>query len=249
VIYPESQVDFSLKDVKLRKNQRLGKEDIELKIPRFIKNVFGDLLAGLTFWFPIWVVILVLGFIFGNLENWGGKAIRLMLPDQHVYPGFGILLALIIIYLSGIILKKTALGDFLSRIPILGIFFRRKGGEIITIDRLLHLPPCLFLYSPSCPSYGWILSEEKVRIDSQKAEFGLINVYYPNVPSILTGQIFPVRRETVIKLGNPSREIIDLLLYALRSPEDIHYLPWEGENEEEFKERAKYFGLNLSADF
>jgi uncharacterized protein (TIGR00290 family) len=45
-----------------------------------------------------------------------------------------------------------------------------------------------------------------------------------------------VRKETVIKLGNPSREIIDLLLYALRSPESIRYLPWKGEKEEELRD-------------
>jgi len=149
---------------------------------------------------------------------------------------------------SGIfILKNTAIGDFLSRVPVLGIFFRRKGGRVITFSKLLDLTPCLFLFSPTCPSYGWILSEEEVKLKGEEAHFALINVYYPNVPSIVTGQIFPVRKETVIKIGNPSREIVDLLLYALRSPENIRYLPWEGEKEDDFKKRAEYFGINLSS--
>lgn len=214
---------------------------------KFIKNLFSDLLAGLAFWFPIWVIFLVISFLFNGLEDWGEKFLALFFPQAHIFPGSGMLLVIIIIYLSGILLKRTAMGNSLSRIPIMGIFFRRKGGEIITLDRLLNLTPCLFLYSPSCPSYGWVLSQEKIRIDSEKVDFKLINVYYPNVPSILTGQIFPVRKETVIKLGNPSREIIDLLLYALRSPEDIRYLPWEDEIQEEFIKRARFFGLNLSA--
>jgi hypothetical protein len=134
-------------------------------------------------------------------------------------------------------------GDFFSGVPIVGTFFRR-GGEIITVDTLANLTPCLFLYSPTCPSYGWILSEEKVKLNNEKASFGLVNVYYPNVPTILTGQVYSVRKETVIKLGNPSREVVDVLLYGLRRPEDIQYLPWEDETEEEFKERAKRFGLN-----
>jgi len=114
--------------------------------------------------------------------------------------------------------------------------------------RLLNLTPCLFLFSPTRPSYGWILSEEEVELNGEKIHYTLINVYYPNVPSIVTGQIFPVRKETVIKLGNQSREIIDLLLYASRSPENIRYLPWEEENEEEFKKRAESFGLKLSTN-
>jgi len=109
---------------------------------------------------------------------------------------------------------------------------------------LINMTPCLFLLSPTCPSYGMILSEEKVKFKNEKADFRLVNVYYPNVPTIITGQVFSVRRETVIKLGNPSREIIDILLYGLRKPEDIQYLPWEDETGEEFQERARRFGLN-----
>jgi len=127
-------------------------------------------------------------------------------------------------------------------VPILGMFIRR-GGEIITIDKLINLTPCLFLFSPTCISYGWILSEEKVKLDSESSSFNLINVYYPNVPTILTGQVYSVRKETVMKLGNPSREVIDILLYGLRRPEIIQYLPWEDEAKEEFRERAKRFGL------
>ena len=215
---------------------------------KFFKNIFGDILAGFAFWFPIWVIVMVLSFLFGSLETLGEKFLSLFFLKKFIYPGFGVLLGFLIFFISGLILKKTAIGNFLSRIPIIGIFFRREGGKVITLDRLLHLTPCLFLYSPTCPSYGWILSREKVRLNSQEAKFSLINVYYPNVPTLLTGQIYPVRKETVIKLGNQSREIIDLLLYVLRSPEDIRYLPWEGESEDEFKKRAENFGLKLGAD-
>jgi len=52
----------------------------------------------------------------------------------------------------------------------------------------------------------------------------------------------------VIKLGNQSREIVDLLLYSFRSPENIKYLPWEDEKEEEFKIRAHRFGIKIDAD-
>lgn len=215
---------------------------------KIVKNLFGYLLSGFVFWLPIWIIALVLSFVFGSIENTGRRFLIFFLPEQAIYPGFGIIIGIIIFYLTGIILKKTAAGDFFSRAPIIGMFFRRKGGETITLDRLLHLTPCLFLYSPTCPSYGWILSKEQVKLNAEKAEFTLINVYYPNVPTLITGQIFLVREETVIMLGNQSREIIDLLLYALRSPANIHYLPWEWENEEEFKKRARRFGINLSTD-
>jgi hypothetical protein len=212
----------------------------------FTKDRLGDILSGFVFWLPIGVIILVGSYIYSNLENLGKAFLTFLFAEKFFHPGFGIILWVIVFLLTGFILKNTPVGNILSRVPILGIFFRKKGGTVITFKRLLNLTPCLFLLSPTCPSYGWILSEEEVKIDNEKFSFPLVNIYYPNVPTIITGQIFPVRKETVIKLGNPSREIIDLLLYSLRSPENIRYLPWEEENEEEFKKRAEHFGIKIS---
>ena len=46
-----------------------------------------------------------------------------------------------------------------------------------------------------------------------------------------------------MKIANPSTEVINLLLYAFRSPAAIKYIPWEDESSEEFRERSKLFGL------
>jgi uncharacterized membrane protein len=208
----------------------------------FIKRQLGFLLYGFIFWLPIGVTVLVAKLILGDLDSIGKDFLKLFVPDQFVYTGLGIVLWLVIFFLSGVLVKLTPVGDLFSRVPILGMFIRR-GGEIITIDKLISLTPCLFLYSPTCISYGWILSEEKVKLDNESSPFSLVNVYYPNVPTILTGQVYSVRKETVMKLGNPSREIIDILLYGLRRPEIIQYIPWEDETEEEFIARAKRFGL------
>ncbi len=211
---------------------------------RFLKSQIGFLLSGFAFWLPIIVLILVLIFLFNNLEQLGRKILLLFyIPENWVFSGFGIVFGIVVMYFSGMILKLKKIRRFFSRIPILGLLFGE--GEVITIDRLAHLNPCLFMMSPTCLSYGWILSEEKIRVSEEKAAFTLINVYYPNVPTLVTGQVFPVRKETVIRLENPSKEIIDLLLYAFRSPQDIRYIPWEDESKEDFEQRAKSFGLNL----
>ncbi len=208
---------------------------------RFFKNQITFLLFGLVFWLPVGIVLYILFLLFSNVENIGRMILLVALPDELVKTGFGIVLFILIVYFSGIILKSTKAGVILSKIPVLGLFFGQ--GEIITISRLLNMQPCLFLLSSTCMSYGWILSEEKVKISSEKAVFTLLNVYYPNVPTLVTGQVFPVRKDTVVRLGNPSREVIDLLLYAFRSPADLKYLPWEGESQEEFQARSKLFGL------
>jgi uncharacterized membrane protein len=216
----------------------------EGNMKKFVKSQLTFLLFGLVFWLPVVIIVYILFLVLSNIENFGEIVLEAAFPDAPIYTGFGIALFLVIVYITGIVLKSTRIGNILSKIPFLGLFFGK--GEIITIGRLLHMQPCLFLISPTCISYGWILSEEKIQLSEEKAVFTLINVYYPNVPSLVTGQVYPMRKESVMKLANSSREMIDLLLYAFRSPSYLKYLPWENEPREEFEERAKSFGLNLN---
>jgi uncharacterized membrane protein len=210
---------------------------------RFIRSQFGFILYGLAFWLPIAIVVFVVLFLFNYVEDAGRRLFLLFFPAQYFYEGFGAVLGLLVLYLSGVILKISRIRKRLSKIPILGLLF--GGGDVITVERLGHLAPCLFMMSPTCLAYGWVLSEEKVRLEKGAASFIILNVYYPNVPTLVTGQVFPVRKDTVIRLGNPSKEVIDLLLYAFRSPAALVYLPWEGEPEEEFQKRAVNFGINI----
>jgi uncharacterized membrane protein len=139
------------------------------------------------------------------------------------------------------LLKLTKVGKILSKIPVIGLFFGQ--GEIMTIGRLSHMQACLFLQSSTCISFGWILAEEKVQVGEDKASFPLLCVYFPSVPTLVTGSVFTIRKNGVMKLGNSSTEVINLLLYAFRSPAALRYLPWDDESPEEFKERSKIFGL------
>jgi hypothetical protein len=209
---------------------------------RFFRTQLGFVLWGLAFWLPIAIVILVFAYLFSYVEDAGRKALLLVVPARYLYNGFGFVLGVLILYISGMIFKLTKIRTRLSKIPILGLAF--GGGEVITVERLSNLMPCLFMMSPTCLSYGWVLSEERVTVGREAAGFTIVNVYYPNVPTLITGQVFPVRKDTIVRLGNPSKEIIDLLLYAFRSPESLIYLPWDYETPERFRTRAARFGIN-----
>ena len=210
---------------------------------KFAKGQLGLLLFGFIVWLPAVLVVSVLVLVLGSFDSWGRYLLSLLLPERSIHAGLGALLGLVLIYLTGVLFKKTPIGGLLSRLPIVGFLFSQGKGGAMSLERLAHLTPCLFLFSPSCPSYGWILSEEKVGLNGKEATYTLVNVYYPNVPTIMTGQIFPVRKETVMRLGNPSREIVDVLLYSLKSPERIKLLPWQGETEQELEQRDVRFGL------
>lgn len=210
---------------------------------KFIGSHSTFILYGIIFWVPL-VIALYIGFLLaGTAESIGQAILGLVIAENYLIFGSGLILCFLIVYFTGMVLKSTNLGKVLSKVPVLGLFFGQ--GEIMTIGRLSHMQPCLFLYSPTCLSYGWILSEEKVKLSNQKALFPIINVYYPNVPTLVTGQVYAARKDTVMKLANSSREIIDLLLYAFRSPAALEYIPWEDESEENFVERSQYFGLKL----
>jgi uncharacterized membrane protein len=206
-----------------------------------LKRQITFMIYGLVFWLPVALVIYVGVLLFSNGENVGRMILGVAIPDQYLYTGLGIILCILIIYATGVLLKLTKLGKVFSKIPVIGVFFGQ--GEIMSVARLMHMQPCLFLYSSTSISYGWIFSQEKVKLSKDNAVFPLINVYFPNVPTLVTGQIFATRKENVMKLANTSSELVNLLLYSFRSPAAIEYIPWEDESVEEFKERAKYFGL------
>ena len=213
-------------------------------MPHFLKNQSTILLYGFVFWLPIAVLIVVLVFLLNNVEVLGRDFLLLFIPEKYMHYGYGIAFGLVIVYISGVILRQARVRAILNKVPVLGLFF--GSGEMMTVDHLMHLMPCIFLLSPTCLAYGWILSREKVNYNGSLSSVTLINIYYPAVPALVTGQVLPVRKEMTIRLGNSSREIIDLLLYSFRSPKDIKYLPWEGESQEDFERRAVSFGLDLN---
>ena len=219
----------------------------QVKVSKFFKNQLTFLLFGFVFWLPIGVLIIIVAFLLNNVENIGREFLQLFIPEQYLHYGFGIVLAILIIYLSGVILRLTRVRAALSKIPVVGLLL--GSGEMMTVDRLTHLVPCVFLLSPTCLAYGWILSEERVKLNGGPSGITLINIYYPTVPALVTGEVLPVRKDMVIRLGNSSKEIIDLLLYAFRSPKDVIYLPWEGELAEDFAKRARSFGLDIKFNY
>jgi uncharacterized membrane protein len=207
----------------------------------FIKKQSTFLLYGFVFWLPVILVIYVMILLFSNGDKVGRLILGVAVSDKYLFTGLGFIFCILIIYLCGMVLKLTKVGKILSKIPVIGLFFGQ--GEIMTIGRLTNMQACLFLYSPTCISFGWILAEEKVQLGEEIADFPLICVYFPSVPALVTGSVHTIRKSGVMKLGNSSTEVINLLLYAFKSPAALKYLPWEDESQEEFKERAKIFGL------
>ena len=200
------------------------------------------LFEGFVFWLPVIIVVALLIWLGIFIDNLGQDILKTFFNEKYLFTGSGFVLILFLFYVTGFLSKKIQLKErIFSKIPIVGILFIGKKG--MTMGKLFSLHPCVFLYTPTTPSYGWIMEEQKT-----SAGTNWIYVYFPNVPIMLTGQVFTVRKETVIKLGNHSNVLLKALLYNSEIPELLIFLPWEDETAEEFEKRVKAFGLPKSAD-
>jgi uncharacterized membrane protein len=208
----------------------------------FIGNQFKYLFAGLVTWLPIGIILFAIGYVTGLLEGLGQTFFDFFLVKGTIPPGLGFIFWVLVFYITGLIFNRTPIARGLARIPVIGMFFGH-GGEAMTLDKLARLTPCVFLYSSTCVSYGWILWEQPVRLNGNESEFNLVTVYYPNVPALLSGEVYLLHRAAVIRLGNSTQEMINVLLYGLKKPESIKYLPWADEDPQDFKKRAMEFGM------
>jgi uncharacterized membrane protein len=109
----------------------------------FLKKQSTFILYGFVFWLPVILVVYVAILLFSNGEKVGRIILGIAVPDKFLYTGLGFVLCILIIYLSGMVLKLTKVGKILSKIPVIGIFFGQ--GEIMTIGRLSHMQACLYL--------------------------------------------------------------------------------------------------------
>jgi uncharacterized membrane protein len=82
-----------------------------------IKKQGTFIIYGLVFWLPVALVAYIGVLLFSNVENIGKTVLGIGMPDKYIYPGFGILLFVLVVYISGILLKTTKLGKILSKIP------------------------------------------------------------------------------------------------------------------------------------
>ena len=222
------------------------------------RRILGILQVKKTLWkgiiiaAPILILLWVVYAVLNAVNSIGEKVLDLFAPERYIVWGMGLLLILFLILLLGRVevhyearkrsiwqtIKKNSVG----RIPFFGSFFAGANRKVISLEDLRNMAPCKFWLSDTTPHYGFIINEQKVR--GAETE---IDVYRPNVPTIIPGDLFPLKKRFVIKLGNSSAEILDKLASAgfITSEEEIP-IPWEDETEEEFRERINLTPLEVA---
>jgi len=201
---------------------------------------------------PLGIILWIIYGVLNAINKLGDKILSPFLPGRHFVWGMGLLVILLLIVIIGGIevysegkkksFWQTIKEKSVGKIPLFGPFFARSGKDVVSFEDLRKMTPCKFWLSDTTPHYGFIIREQKVR----GAETEL-DVYRPNVPTIIPGDLFPLKKRLVIKLGNPSGEILDKLASGgfIGSEEEIP-LPWEYETEEEFRERINLTPLEIA---
>jgi len=210
------------------------------------------LFRGLLITLPLGIIVWIIFGILNAFNNLGDEILSPLLPQRYLVWGMGLLLILILILIIGrleihtegkksniwLTFKRHTIG----RIPLFGTFFMGNDKNIMTWDELMKMTPCKFWLSATTSHYGFIIREQKVR--GAETE---IDIYRPNVPTIVPGDLFPMKKRLVIKLGNPSGQILEKLASGgfVGAEEEIP-IPWEDETEEEFRERINMTPLEIA---
>jgi uncharacterized membrane protein len=222
------------------------------------KRISGVLQIKKTIWkgtiitLPIGVILLIIVGVLNAVNGLGDKMLTPFLPGRHIPWGFGFVVMAVVVVIIGRLevhyegrensIWQTIKQKSVGRIPFLGPLLARSDKKVISYEDFKRLTPCKFWLSGTTPHYGFIINEQKVR--GAETE---IDVYRPNVPTIIPGDLFPVKKRMVIKLGNSSAEILDKLASGgfIRCEEEIP-IPWEDETEAEFRDRINLTPLEIA---
>ena len=222
------------------------------------KQIFDTVQLKKTLWrgliiaLPIVIIGWIIYGVLNAVNKLGDQILNPFVPEGQIVWGMGLLVILFLIYVLGRIelyseksdrkLWRNVKTSTVGRIPLFGPFFVRTDKNTLSLEELRKMTPCKFWLSGTTPHYGFIIREQ--RIKGAETE---VDIYRPSVPTIIPGDLFPIKKRLVIKLGNPSGEILNKLASGgfIGCEEEIP-IPWEDETEEEFRERVNLTPLEIA---
>jgi uncharacterized membrane protein len=165
------------------------------------------LIAGLLIWIPIVVTVWVVRFLSGILD----QSIVLLPPSwrpealfgQYI-PGFGILLALLVLLLTGF-LTRDLIGDklvevverLIRKIPVIGPVYggAKTFSETVLTDKGTSFKQVVMVEfpRPGAWSIGFLMADNPAEIRARTGR-DLLNVFVPTTPNPTTGFLIAVER-------------------------------------------------------
>lgn len=183
------------------------------------------LVAGLLIWIPIVVTVWVVRFLSGILD----QSIVLLPPPWRpealfgrYVPGFGILLALLVLVFTGLLVRHL-LGDrivesvesLIRRVPVIGAVYggAKSFSETVLTEKGRSFKQVVLVEFPRLGMYsiGFITADELEEVQARTAE-DVTCVFVPTTPNPTTGFIVLVPRNKVVRLDMTIDEAFRMLL-------------------------------------
>jgi uncharacterized membrane protein len=187
-----------------------------------IKKYF---IAGLLIWIPILVTIFVLKFILSFLDN-----ILSALPDAYQpanlfnvhIPGFGIVIALLIILLTGVLLTNifgsrviVGLENLLQRIPMVRSLYSGTKQILTTLvssnGKSFRKVVLLQYPEEDVWSMGFLAGPAHSEV-TQKCGEPMLSVFIPTTPNPTSGFLVMVAADKVIELNIPIEDALKFII-------------------------------------
>jgi uncharacterized membrane protein len=182
------------------------------------------LIAGLLIWVPVMVTVWVVRFVSGILD----QSIVLLPPSwrpeavfgQYV-PGFGIVLALLVLFLTGL-LARDLVGEkmiegvesLIRRIPVIGPIYggAKTFSETVLTDKGRSFKQVVMVEFPrkGAWSIGFLMSEDWQEVRERTGE-DMVQVFVPTTPNPTTGFLIAVDRRDVMFMATTVDEAFKMI--------------------------------------
>ena len=197
-------------------------EPKERSLARRVRNY---LIGGLLIWIPIMVTVWVVRFLSGILD----QSLLLLPPSwrpEAVFgtyvPGVGIILSLLLLFLTGLVMKNlfggqmvAGLESLVRRIPVVGPVYggAKTFSETVLTDKGKSFKQVVIVEFPRKGVYsiGFITAHELEEAQAKTAQV-VTCVFVPTTPNPTTGFLVLVPKDEVILMDMSVDEAFKMLL-------------------------------------
>ena len=178
-----------------------------------MKRIRRIIVAGLLVWLPLGITIFIIRLLLDLLGQTYKIIPEFLRPESILgfsIPGFEILLALVIIFTTGLIaanfIGKSLVGwweSFLDKIPLVRNIYSplKKFSELILSDQTQSFSKVLLIEYPRKGLYSLCFQTSKNLGEiEKKSERDVVCVFVPTTPNPTSGLILMVPQEDVIEL-------------------------------------------------
>jgi uncharacterized membrane protein len=189
------------------------------------RSVRNYLIAGLLIWIPIMVTVWVVRFVARILDQ-----SLLLLPTSwrpealvgHYIPGLGIILSLILLFVTGVLVRNLfgrqivhGAESLVRRIPVIGSVYSgaKTFSETVLTDQGKSFKQVVMVEFPrkGIFSIGFVTSDNLEEAQAKTAQ-DVTCVFVPTTPNPTTGFIILVPRDEVVRMDMTVDDAFKMLL-------------------------------------